>query len=28
MPADPTGTACNIFDPECDSGSSTGAATS
>jgi hypothetical protein len=22
MPADPTGTACNIFDPECDSGSS------
>lgn len=24
MPPDPTGGACNIFDPECDSGSTTG----
>ncbi|WNZ14917.1 hypothetical protein [Streptomyces sp. 11x1] len=24
MPPDPTGTACSIFDPECDSGSTTG----
>jgi hypothetical protein len=28
MPPDPSGTACNIFDPECDSGSSTGGASS
>ncbi|MFC9280893.1 hypothetical protein [Streptomyces collinus] len=27
MPPDPTGGACNIFDPECDSGSTTGGAT-
>lgn len=28
MPSDPTGTACSIWDPECDSGSSTGGTSS